>query len=126
MDDWEVEYRKGIPRNRREVAAPDWVFERQNTTATPQSELEAMMMAVPGEEPQPVVNHHGPDVWDNLDETIGVLLELSDEEKQVMEARHVAGLSIRESAEALGLPKSTVHRIEQSALERIRRRANVG
>jgi DNA-directed RNA polymerase specialized sigma24 family protein len=121
---WQDVYFETEPSKRKEVASPDWVFEtRPNQTATPETELEALMMAGPGDvvAEVPAAN---PDTYQNLDKILGTNLELDDVEKEVLDAVFVAGLSIREAASVLDMPQTTVWRIKESALDRIRRRIN--
>lgn len=120
---WEDVLKENSPSKRREVPAPDWVFESQSGIAQPETELEAMMMSPPGEDREPVNHDHG-DTYENLEDLLGVELDLDDVEMEVLDAVLVAGLSIREAAEVLGIPGTTVWRIKEGALERIRRRTN--
>jgi DNA-directed RNA polymerase specialized sigma subunit len=81
------------------------------------------MMTAPGEhEPEIVVKDV--DTYERLDEILGVELELDDVERSVLDALYVSGLSIREAAEVLGTSASTVWRIKESALGRIRKKAS--
>lgn len=77
------------------------------------------MMTAPGQEPTPVQRYND-DTYDKLNETLGFDLELNELERSVLDSVFVAGLSIRDTADVLGLPKSTVQRIKDTTLNRIR------
>lgn len=122
-DRWQDVVNEPDSGSRKEIPAPDWVFEQSAATATPSSEIEALMMATPGEELGWADNNIQPDTYDRLDEILGVKLDLDEVEKEVLDALYVAGHSIRDAATILGIPQTTVWRIKESAIERIRRRS---
>lgn len=117
---WEEVLDEKLPRNDKEIpiVGRDWMLETDQPN-NPQSEMQALMEASPGHEP----------VWEEPAETgIELLLDtvLSEEEKSVIEATIFAGHSIRKASEILGMPKSTVHRLQQSALEKLRKELGNG
>ena len=120
MDDWRKVYNESEPRKSLEVPAPDWVFTHQPAVVKPESEIEALMMSAPGDWVDPDTDTG--DTYDNLEEIFGVELDLSELEKEVLDAVFVAGHSIRGAADLLGLPQTTVWRVKESALDRIRKR----
>jgi DNA-directed RNA polymerase specialized sigma24 family protein len=129
MDDetWEdVLEENDEPEKRREIPAPDWVFETRPGIATPNSELEALMMSTPGYDIETPIDLDRGDTYSNLQEILGVDLDLDEVEEEVLDAVLVAGLSIREAADILGIPATTVWRIKDSAVTRIRQRINNG
>lgn len=119
---WRREWEKPLPRADREKLTPDWFFEHTKQTQKPTSELEALMMTAPGDHPPPMHDKCTDDPYRMLDETLGVKMELSEDERRVLDATVIAGLSFREAAETLNLPRQTVHRIHTSAIERMRER----
>ena len=116
MADW-VE--KPEPRKTKEIPAPDWVFNNTGDVHQPETELEALMVTAPGGTTPQVPADRG-DTYKNLDKILGVNLDLSQVEMDVLDALFVAGHSIREAAEVLGIPQTTVWRIKESALSMIR------
>lgn len=119
---WREVFEEKPSRKTREAPAPDWVFDQHTDTHKPSSELEALMMATPGEEGDWVADQDRGDTYSNLEALLGVDLDLSELEMDVLDAVFVAGLSIREAADQLDLPPTTVWRIKESALNRIRKR----
>lgn len=118
---WKLLVEKPDPRTDLETPAPDWYIQ-QHAPVQPMSEMEALMMTAPGDnEPETNQPDRG-DTYENLDATLGVSLELNDIERSVLDALFVAGLSIRDAAQVLGTSPSTVWRIKESALARIRER----
>lgn len=118
---WRHEVDKADPRHDLETPAPDWVIQK-HVAVQPENELEALMMTAPGEHiPEIVVKND--DTYERLDEILGVKLDLDDIERSVLDAVFVSGLSIRAAAEVLGTSPTTVWRVKESAMERIRRRA---
>ena len=115
---WQVEIETNFPRQAKETPVPDWQLE-YSPTPTPSSETEALMMTAPGQDPQPVYSYDD-DTYTRLSELLSVDLALSELEISVLDCVFVAGLSIRTTAEVLGLPKSTVQRIKDTTLNRIR------
>ena len=95
------------------VAGRDWLLERPSEYK-PENEYQALMEAPPNAPPEQPETEHDRLAWI-------VENELSYEEKAVIEVIVFAGHSVRGAAEILGWPKSTVHRIHQSALSRIER-----
>jgi DNA-directed RNA polymerase specialized sigma subunit len=120
MTTWEDVMDEPDPGKRREIPAPDWVFDH-NATAKPDSDIEALMMAAPGDHTTEVLHDHG-DTYQNLEMILGVELDLTELEQEVLDCLIVAGHSIRGTAELLGLPQTTVWRIKEGALSRIRNR----
>lgn len=118
---WKHELNKADPRHDLETPAPDWVIQKHGAVQ-PENELEALMMTAPGEHIPEIVRRDD-DTYERLDEILGVELELDDVERSVLDAVFVSGLSIRDAAEVLGTSPTTVWRIKESAMERIRRRA---
>jgi DNA-directed RNA polymerase specialized sigma24 family protein len=118
---WKHEAERADPRHDLETPAPDWVIQK-HVAVQPENELEALMMTAPGEHTPEIVRKDD-DTYDRLDEILGVELELNDVERSVLDALYVSGLSIRSAAEVLGTSPTTVYRIKESAMERIRRRA---
>ena len=115
---WETELETGLPRAAKETPVPDWQLTHR-PAPLPSSELEALMMTAPGQEPAEV-HRYNDDTYRRLEELLGVELDLSDLEISVLDCVFVAGLSIRTTAEVLSLPKSTVQRIKDTTLNRIR------
>jgi DNA-directed RNA polymerase specialized sigma24 family protein len=119
---WRHELDKADPRHDLETPAPDWVIQK-HVAVQPENELEALMMTAPGEHiPEIVIKTD--DTYERLDEILGVELELDDIERSVLDAVFVSGLSIRDAAEVLGTSPTTVWRVKESAMERIRKRAD--
>ena len=119
---WRLELEKADPRHDLEIPAPAWVIQTRHTVQ-PETELETLMMTAPGDNiPETVPKDQ--DTYDTLDEILGVKLELNDIERSVLDALFVSGLSIRDAATVLGTSPSTVWRIKESSLERIRQRAD--
>lgn len=118
---WKLEIERADPRHDLEIPAPDWVIQTHHHVQ-PETELEALMMSAPGDHIPEIVPKQL-DTYDALDEILGVELELDDVERSVLDALFVSGLSIRDAATVLGTSPSTVWRIKESALERIRHRA---
>lgn len=116
MDDWAD---KPDPRKTKEYPAPAWVFDNTSDLHQPTGELEAIMVTAPGGT-QPQVPADRGDTYKNLDSILGVELDLAQVEMDVLDALFVAGHSIREAAEVLGIPQTTVWRIKESALSMIR------
>lgn len=123
-DTWEDVLSEPESGSRKEIPAPDWVFTQRPDVQAPESEIEALMMAVPGEELDWADNEIQPDTYDKLDSILGVQLDLDEVEKEVLDALYVAGHSIRDAATILNIPQTTVWRIKESAIERIRRRSS--
>lgn len=123
---WEDVLEEPENGKRKEVPAPDWVFETRTGLAQPQTELEALMMAAPGDHPATTVDHNHGDTYQNLQKMLGIDLDIDEVEQEVLDAVLVAGLSIREAADILGIPATTVWRIKEGALDRIRRRVHDG
>jgi DNA-directed RNA polymerase specialized sigma24 family protein len=115
---WQDLAEAGLPRAAKEIPVPDWQLEHR-PTPTPSSELEALMMTAPGQNPEPVHNYND-DTYTRLSELLGVEIDLSELEQSVLDCVFVAGLSIRDTSRVLGLPKSTVQRIKDTTLNRIR------
>lgn len=80
------------------------------------------MMTAPGDH-IPETKPDNTDTYETLDQILGVELELDDVERSVLDALFVSGLSIRDTADVLGTSPSTVWRIKESTLQRIRLRA---
>jgi DNA-directed RNA polymerase specialized sigma subunit len=118
---WKHELEKADPRHDLEPPAPDWVIQTHHKVQ-PETELEALMMTAPGEH-TPEIVPKDVDTYEALDQILGVKLELNDVERSVLDALFVSGLSIRDAADVLGTSPSTVWRIKESALARIRHRA---
>lgn len=110
------------PRYDQEIPAPDWVF-TSTESAQPTSELEALMMSTPGHDVE-YVPESGGDPYSFLEKDTGVSFDLTDLERQVLDAVCISGLTVREAADVLGISKSTVDRVKNSALARIRARIN--
>lgn len=119
---WKKLVEKPDPRTDLEIPAPDWYIQ-QHAPVQPMSELEALMMTAPGDNEPDTTEPDQGDTYDNLDDILGVQLELDDIERSVLDALFVSGLSIRDAAAVLGTSPSTVWRIKESALKRIRERA---
>jgi DNA-directed RNA polymerase specialized sigma24 family protein len=115
---WQDLAETGLPRAAKEIPVPDWQLEYR-PAPTPSSELEALMMTAPGQEPVEV-HRYNDDTYKKLEEVLGVELDLSELEMSVLDCVFVAGLSIRDTGSVLGLPKSTVQRIKDTTLNRIR------
>lgn len=122
MGDWKKEASSKIPEARREIPSPAWVFENASGSAVPETELEALMMTPPGGHIPDTTSPPSDDIYQMLEEEFGVELDLTDDERDVMDAIHISGLSIREAADVLGMSKSTVQRLEASTMARIRKR----
>lgn len=117
MPEWEELANRPLPRYDKEIPSSDWVLEKNSPAATPDTDIQAVMETlpydtVPDSKETPTLEGRVM----NIVET-----ELSAEERDVIEATIFAGHSVRKSAEILGLPKSTVHRLQKSALDRIRK-----
>jgi len=122
MADWRKEAQSKLPENRREIPSPAWVFENGSGNVIPETETEALMMTPPGGHiPE---THKAPtdDIYQMLEDEYGIDLDMTDDERDVMDAIHISGLSIREAASVLGMSKSTVQRISDSTMSRIRKR----
>lgn len=112
---WEEVYDQPDPRKVNEVPSPGWVFTSRQA-GTPETELQALMETAPGHEP-----HVSTEAKHAQADGLEILLEYLDEnERAVIEATIIAGHSIRKAGQLLGLPSTTVHRIQQSALNRLR------
>lgn len=116
-DSWEELVDKPMPRFDLEipVAGRTWMLEHDEQ---PETFLQALMETPPGgtqRESKEEQRHHIHHIYYVVEN------ELSDEERAVLECTVIAGHSIRDAAKLLGWPKSTVHRIKQSALERMKR-----
>ena len=119
---WKKEMEKPFPRYDRERLTADWFFEHTHQTQKPVGELEALMMTAPGQHDPILHDKCVDDPYRQLDETLGVKMELSDDERRVLDATVISGLSFREAAAVLGMAPSTVHRIHTSAIKRMRER----
>ncbi len=122
---WEREHARPLPRADYEKPVPDWVLEQSPGTHRPESELEQLMTTPPGGHPDMLSNVDTGDTYDNLENILGVDLELDEIEKDVLDALFVAGLSIRDASQTLGIPQTTVWRVKESAMTRIRKRINM-
>jgi len=118
---WRHEIERADPRHDLETPAPDWVIQTHHRVQ-PETELEALMMTAPGEH-TPETVPKDVDTYDTLDQILGVELELNDVERSVLDALFVSGLSIRDAADVLGTSPTTVWRIKESTLARIRHKA---
>lgn len=110
-------------RHDLETPAPDWLIQ-QHAPTQPVNHIEALMMSTPGQPELEPETAPEKDCYENLDDILGVQLELNDIEKSVLDALFVAGLSIRDTADILGTSPSTVWRIKDSVMSRIIERAN--
>jgi len=93
-----------------------WLLENAEPPQ-PETDLQALMEAAPHEPPRT-----SKEAQTSLNDLVAdiVAKELSPEERSVIEITVYAGHSIRTAAKMLGWPKSTVHRLRSSALERIK------
>lgn len=121
MDDWRQEYQKRIPRTDREIpiGVTGWKFERLNKPQ-PSSELEAMMMTVPGEEPVPYQEDVMLDPYESVFTQLGVNIELNETQRAVLDARIMSRLTFRAISDMLDIPVTTVHRIFQETMNEIK------
>lgn len=84
--------------------------------STPETPMQALMEAPPGAEPavSAIEKTH------SLSAVIGELMsELLNEDELDMVTMHVGGFSVREIADMVGLPKSTVHRQLPKLMQRV-------
>ena len=102
-----------LPAYAMEIPSQPWKLERPST---PTNDMQALMEAAPGEEPN---WPHGNPALEILERIVDE--HLTEEERAVIEVIVYAGHSIRTAADILPWPKSTVHRLYQSALLIIRR-----
>ena len=89
----------------------DQMWARQK--AKPTNETEALMMAAPGEYVAAPTEHPLADV------IAGLLGEMDDTSREIIQMKLLADMSVREIAEALGLSKSDVHRRVQALTDRL-------
>ena len=126
-DDWEEWVDQPLPRYGKEIpiVGRNWLLEVDDT-ATPETDYQALMEAEPYAEPRVSQDHldrsNNRYNLDDPDLLAAQLADLSEEEQAVIDCMIIAGHSVRKTAEILGWPKSTVHRIKTSALERLRHR----
>jgi RNA polymerase sigma factor (sigma-70 family) len=121
---WKLEQEKPVDKHDRSIPVPDWVINQTVGQQPAANQLEALIMTAPGAHEPYIVPTEHQETWASLDTTLGVQLNLTEEERDILSARYVAGLTVRDTASILGIPKSTVSRIELSALDRIRKRIN--
>lgn len=130
-DDWEEWVDQPLPRNVNEIPIVGryWLLENPDGNR-PESELQALMETEPYGTPKLLVNHDDgltdrddPGHSDSETDLLGGHWDaLSEQEQAVLDCMIVAGHSVRKTAEILGMPKSTVHRIKDSALNILRKR----
>lgn len=113
---WQEIVDKPLPRAALEVPVQPWLLELN--PAMPETELQALMETEPNGVPATSKEELRSTV-----ERIEQIVEndLSDEERAVIEVTVYAGHSIRKAASILGWPKSTVHRLKESAIRIIER-----
>lgn len=121
MDDWQKEVNRKFPRHDLElpIGVTGWRFERIHQSQ-PSSELEAMMMAAPFEEPEVPADNGWLDPYETIFLQNGIDIELTDQQRQVLDARIMSRLTFRAIGDLLDMPPSTVHRIYQETIEEIR------
>jgi RNA polymerase sigma factor (sigma-70 family) len=85
-----------------------------NERAKPQNELEALMMAGPGEELSVVMKTA-------VSRAVAAVLEgLSEDEKDMLMMRLVSEMSVRDIADCMGMSKSDVHRRLPPLIKRVK------
>lgn len=124
---WEDVADQPLPRYAMEesVVGRLWLLESGHLWEAnkPESELQALMEAKPGDDPVEPRNWKG-SIYSEVEQIVDTML--TDEERDVIQVTVFAGHSVRKASEILGWPKSTVHRLKQSALRIIERELNVG
>lgn len=98
-----------------------WAIETPDTTPEnlTGTDIEALMTAAPGHEPIEPTEHYG-DPYQMLDG-----MDLSEFERQVLDAIVIAGLSYRQAGRILGASHSSVYRTYKSVIARIRKQMGV-
>lgn len=78
------------------------------------------MMAAPFEEPEVPADNGWLDPYETIFLQNGIDIELTDQQRQVLDARIMSRLTFRAIGDLLDMPPSTVHRIYQETIEEIR------
>lgn len=115
---WEEVVERPLPRVTMEepIVGRTWILENRNVRQ-PETEIQALMETAPFQEP--AVSKE--ELQNGMSALMDMMMSiLTEEEKAVIETTVIAGHSIRNAAEILGMPKSVVHRLKQSALRTIR------
>jgi DNA-directed RNA polymerase specialized sigma24 family protein len=81
--------------------------------------MEALLMTAPGGHQPLLAPDHHDDPYRALERNLGVSLGLTEEEKNVLDARVVSGLSFREVGDMLGCAASTAHKVYHETIKKI-------
>ena len=112
LDEPDKKYANEIP-----LAGRDWMLDGKDVhQPEPETDLQALMEAPPHTEPRTSAEHQR-EVNQLVEDLVD---ELEPYERAIIEYTVYAGHSIRMCGRMLGIPKSTVHRMKQAALEKIR------
>jgi len=115
---WQDIVEKPLPRTLEEpVAGRTWILEN-HLDNQPETPFQALMEAAPHQESR-ISKQEVMSVETILSRIVDQ--HLTEEEKAVIETTLYAGHSIRTAAEILGIPKSVVHRLKNSAMQIIER-----
>ena len=113
MTDWEDELGP-LPRKDKEIPSPQWFIDKNRDQVGLTGDWFASLMS---EAP----NHHDePEPAEEPEMGEYAHYGLSEDEKTVLDATVMAGLSVRQAADQLPWSPSTVWRLHTSALERIK------